>query len=132
MANKLPGLTSHHVLPGPPAPSVVAPHLNLVLSLSLPIVTPPSNSPHNRLEALDRNLAFSYTTAKHLPITIMKTLILVSPIPNPSRLPSYQVAINSHTSHPAAVAIIHPQDLSLPSHMSPFQKKGAVPAMAAI
>lgn len=123
---------SHHVLPGPPAPSVVVPPLKMVLSPSLPFATPPSNSPHNRLEALDRNLALFYKTAKHLPITITKTLILVLPIPSPSRLPSYQVAINSHTSHPAAVAIIHPQDLSLPSHMSPFQKKGTVQVMVAI
>lgn len=122
---------SHHVLPGPPR-SVVAPPLKMVLSLSLPFVTPLLNPPHNHLEALDCKLALPYTTAKCLPIIITKTLILVLPMPSPFRLPSYQVAINSHTGHSAAVAIIHPQDLSLQSHMSPLQKKCAVPAMAAI
>lgn len=135
VTNKLSGLMSRPVLPGPPAPSAVAPLRQMGLSRSLQFVPPPSNSLHNRLEALDRNLALYYKPANHLPITITKTLILVLPIPNPllpSRLPSYQVVTNLHSSHPTAVATIHLQDSILPSHMSPFQKKGAVPAMLAI
>lgn len=134
-ANKLLGLMSLPVLPGPPAPFAVAHPRKMGLCRSLLFVLPPSNSLHNCLKALDRNLALYYKTSKRLPITTTKTLILVLPIPNPllpSRLRSYQAETNLHAIHPTAVATIHPQGSILPFHMSPSQKKGAVPAMIAI
>lgn len=57
MANELSGLMFRLVLPGPPAPSAVVLPRKMGLSRSLPFLPPPSNSLHNHLEALDRNLA---------------------------------------------------------------------------